>query len=103
MNGLEALNVGLQNGIEQTHSSTFTLHAPTPITFSAIRRQRFRNLPDGGVVVELTLICRRSAFGAVRPREGWDVSAGSERWRLAIMQPGEVAEFVELVLESEVR
>jgi len=104
MNALQALQRGADVLIGQTHGEPFTLHTVAPVEFRAIRRTRYRNVPDlGGVVVELSLVCRRSAFTAV-PRAGVDVSASNgERWRVAAVQPGELTGDIEIILEGEQR
>lgn len=103
MNGLKALDLGNRKGVETTHSEFFTIHQGNhTIRFGAIRRERFRNTPDGMVITETTLITRKSSF-PFRPRNGVDISQGTDRWRLALVQPGETSQYFELVLESETR
>lgn len=102
MTALDALQRGATAALGSL-GSTYTLHAPTPVTFTAITRQRYRNLPGvDAVITETVLTCRRSAF-VVRPREGLDISQNGKRWRLAVVQPGEVDDTIELVIESEVK
>lgn len=102
MTGLEALqSAGFT--LLRTHGESFTLYATGgPVVFTAIRRQRYRNIPEtGGVATELTLLCRRDVFGIVRPLSGHEVGAAGDRWRVALIQPGEMPGWIEIVLDGD--
>lgn len=101
MNALKALQ-DAGNVLLGSHGEIFTLFSwPVSTAFTGIRRQRYRPINEtGGLVAELSVLARRSDFGAVRPISGHEVGSGSERWRVALVQPGEIEGWIEIVMEG---
>lgn len=90
----------------QGQDFTLHVHGRIPVPFRAIKRVRYRNAPGiDAVVVEVSLICRRSIFGTVRPHTpGAEVvDSAARRARVALVQSGEIDDIIEIILEDTLK